>query len=1378
MDCSLIDVDEGEKFENDINNKRCICPNYFYIDSSLKMICIHQCKDDILNLKLFHGTRQCLQKCTDGRILNPSEDECYEKNTPCSEINSNTELIITKDGQKKCECKYKFYYEGDKKICLGENAVCQSGKNLLILKTNECVSSCPDAPEKGKYNFQNLCLISCPDGSHPDENNKCVGCENKFWHRPSEDSFQCLDGTCLEKYPVYIYKTKQCVETCKGTLSNYLYNKICYDSCDFIPNIEKIYINSSLAEFQCVCKQPWYYEVDANNNKLMHCPPKNNGIETCKDYKNRENIDLPFMIEETNECVKECPEEYPYFFNNKCYPSCEYANEKHLFNIKSVENSFECRCQNLWYIDTNNNKICYDKNINECPSNNNIKSTSYLIFSTKQCVNNINECPESTFKFNFICYDQCPEYTLEGNGPDKICICNTCNNCDKQKKKDYLWLEYEKYGNIYYKCGLNSCPEEFIDGQQTYIRKNFLESENKCVLSCSEDKSNLNVFSFRNRCINECPSLTEIKNDTCELYDLKNGNIDNLDKLKEAANIQAKELYNKSDHLSGFLLNKFDASLQIYSTDRFNTYKELTMKSNLTYIDLGTCRDKIYADYNLDDNDKILIAKYDLLKRMNKNSDSDNDGEVSKDNKFFINQVEYEFYLERTMEKIEGSICSPYEIVISYPIFFNKNKFNNFEDGINDNTYLKQFKIGKELNEKNPEIDTFNKDNKIYKDICLGLELDGKDLVLEERYANLYPNNMSLCESNCTMNNTDFTLERINCLCTYKEVFDFYRKDEDNNDILNNPNFIKPTQSKSNIEIMKCLNKIDIKEGLLKNEAFYASSAITVVEVISVVVSAIKGIKTISSFAKGLLNATSKAMGNPPKKGDNKGENNENDLIEIKKQNVINKKKLIINNYSGVINSKNSASELISNNNDNLNNADYFFDDVGQNFQKNKNRNYDNYYKEKIYNMNNKSYNIKAFSQKKAAFIPQKYNFKFFKPNDIGVVKSIQRSQIPFKISPDIKLLLEAKKGVIYDKNYLKGSYYKDQNIIEIIEDNKEMNNESDLGDGSNIIITKNIFRKNDMAMEEIYKANKGEIDFIKIKKINPITNLDMPITLYKREKEDEKEKEKEKKFYNIISLYTLMKREHTYLRADFKSYIEKSHPNILATILAEILDKINFIKIFVFLKKFEITSIHLSLYLFYHILLLSLLCGFFTINTIKRIWKDDNFPNMKFYLFYGFITHIIVWIIYKIFILLLDNQDQFMKLSMFNNENKSNNILRVNTNKYNNDIDNEKYNNKLQKNIEEKYEEIIKKIKIQTIIFYIIIILFTEFCSAYLISFFAIYTGTKKYILKTYYISIIEIIIIKFVYGLSLASLRIAAEVNEYKTLYNFVYICDKYLS
>ena len=137
------------------------------------------------------------------------------------------------------------------------------------------------------------------------------------------------------------------------------------------------------------------------------------------------------------------------------------------------------------------------------------------------------------------------------------------------------------------------------------------------------------------------------------------------------------------------------------------------------------------------------------------------------------------------------------------------------------------------------------------------------------------------------------------------------------------------------------------------------------------------------------------------------------------------------------------------------------------------------------------------------------------------------------------------------------------------------------------------------------------------------------------------------------------------------------------------------------------------------------------------------------------------------------------MELAKLTNENKTNKKLRLDTIKNNeNGDENETNNDQMQKNIEEKYDEIIKKIKVQTIIFYIIIILFTEFCSMYLVSFFAVYTGTKKYVLKAYYISIIEIVIIKFIYGLSLGSLRIAAEVNEYESLYNFVFACDKYLS
>ena len=199
-----------------------------------------------------------------------------------------------------------------------------------------------------------------------------------------------------------------------------------------------------------------------------------------------------------------------------------------------------------------------------------------------------------------------------------------------------------------------------------------------------------------------------------------------------------------------------------------------------------------------------------------------------------------------------------------------------------------------------------------------------------------------------------------------------------------------------------------------------------------------------------------------------------------------------------------------------------------------------------------------------------------------------------------------------------------------------------------------------------------------------------------------------------------------------------------------------------------------------YHILLFSLLCGFFTINTIKRIWADDNFPSLRFYLLYGFIANVIDWVIYKIFILLLDNQDRIRALVKLNNDYTSNKSSKLVTKENEEGINNEvnTISTQTQQKIEEKYDELMKKIKIQMAIFYITTLFLTGFLFMYLVSFFAIYTGTKKLVIKAYYISIIEITIIKVVYGLCLGSLRIAAEIHKFKNLYNFVYICDRYLS
>lgn len=423
-------------------------------------------------------------------------------------------------------------------------------------------------------------------------------------------------------------------------------------------------------------------------------------------------------------------------------------------------------------------------------------------------------------------------------------------------------------------------------------------------------------------------------------------------------------------------------------------------------------------------------------------------------------------------------------------------------------------------------------------------------------------------------------------------------------------------------------------------------------------------------------------------------------------------------------------------------------------------------------NENNKNAN------RKAEFIPPQYNFKFFKPNDKGLVKKIERSKLPFKVNKDTKILLEIRKDKSYDEKYLEGPFYPDQNMIEIIDENN--NNKSiKLNNNANnniVILKKNISNSNNKSLS--IKEEKQK-DFIKIKKINPINNIQMTLENYRDEET--------KKVDITSSVFTLMKREHTYLRATYEKYISKRHPNILAIILAEIFDKIYFIKIFIFLKKFEILSIHLSLYMFYHVLLLTLICGFFTIKTIKKIWAESNFPTINFYLLYGLIANIIVWIIYKIFIVLLDNQDTIRSFVKFSNE-----IARKTPEKKEEEKNSEVHSNEVkiydiesnldnenpQDLINRRYDEIVKKIKIQAIAFYIIILLLTGICFTYLVSFFAVYTGTKKLVLKCYYISIIEIALIKFVYGLCLASLRKAGEEKEFRGLYIFVYMCDKYLS
>ena len=1182
-------------------------------------------------------------------------------------------------------------------------------------------------------------------------------------------------------------KTKQCVITCPNDYS-YSFNDECFHSCSDNDNIKQNG-NSKI----CICNNLWKYETEGEIKKItclsqsdLICPE--NYLEI---YDTRE-----CLYDENNEKI--CPRESPLELNGICYKenSCP-SNSHYDQNIAG-----KCTCVNLWYKEENNNDkiLCLPRETLDCPND-----YPYQIIKTKECIkpsNLVTKCSEDNhYVFNFICYENsCPEFTKDTG--DQICI------CDESKGKWYKETN-ENNGNIYLTCGLNECPSH---------KPNLLEEKLQCTLICSEDGEGTYIWSYRNLCYEECPEFTE--NDetlkACVPFDLNTA--EDLEELNNFVSVQVKELYDKGP-VGGTIFNKFDSSLQIYPVNKLGNSpaKDITMKSNLTYINLDNCINKIFQDQGLDDNDNIFIVKYDLLNKKkeqsennnnNNNNDGDNgngdpdnndnnpnpnqnDANNNKDIKncenYLINEVEYEFYSSKTLNKIDASVCSSKEIIISYPISYTLAKFDNDEGSFNLNSYRQKFNLGKELYHKDNTVDIFNFNNSIYKELCTPLEINGKDLVYEQRYDILYPNNITLCEKNCTLYYTDYELGRINCKCDYKEILDFNREMPAISDLLNDPSFSKPTQSGANIEIMKCLSKLPNKDSIIKNEAFYISLIIIAGEVGMMCLAGFYGIKVVKSTIYNLgrkmsnknkltenenkndnvvISSNRKLYNNPPKKNSmivnddiNKEENN--DINNNTKENSKEKKPYNIIKKRILFNLNKNKDEDMKEINKDKTSFDLIIKDIDLNTK----NNFNDFIEIK---------DIKG----KAEFIPPEYNFKFFKPSDEGIILKMSKKEIPFKIRQETKYLLEQKLNVNYNSNYLDGPIYANQNMIEI-NDNKDENNENNF---DKKIIYKNNNEDINITIKNNNNINNQKKDKVKIKTITPEKSFINIKTIMPQKKINETYEEDnidneiipKQKITESVSLYFLIKREQAMLRTPYKIYISKDHSNLLSIILAEILDKIYLIKICCFLKPFELFSINLFNYFLYHILLLSLLCAFFTIKVIKRIYTEGDYPKLNFYLLYGFISSIIIWIIYKLFSTLIDHRDKVNDLIKIRQElnKKEINDINLDDNKTEKD---EEINEDL---YEIKYNELIKKIKNNMIIFFIIGILITILCAIYLISFFAIYTGTKTKVIKAYYITLIEIVLIKFVYGLCLAALRKAGETNEIENVYKVPYFCNKYIS
>ena len=183
-----------------------------------------------------------------------------------------------------------------------------------------------------------------------------------------------------------------------------------------------------------------------------------------------------------------------------------------------------------------------------------------------------------------------------------------------------------------------------------------------------------------------------------------------------------------------------------------------------------------------------------------------------------------------------------------------------------------------------------------------------------------------------------------------------------------------------------------------------------------------------------------------------------------------------------------------------------------------------------------------------------------------------------------------------------------------------------------------------------------------------------------------------------------------------------------------------------------------LSVYVLYQVILLNIIAMLYDIKTIKNIWNKENYPGFGLYLGYGILSLIISWIIYIIIMCLLTNKGKYNEILNIKSSKKKNNEKKIEL-------------------INKKYDSLISKMKIKLIIYYIVQFILIVFFFIYLVTLCAVYPGTMKRIFTNYGITLLEVIIIKIIYGLILGILRYFSLSSQKSGMYNLVLIFDKYL-
>jgi len=767
----------------------------------------------------------------------PEKTEYYGDETQESYYNPRT--FVGKTGFYKFKIPTSLI-EDNENICLNNCRVCY---NDLCLKCNENFN----LNEESHICIFNSCHYLCQtcNNGRPIlntitlevEDTNCETCINDYYKVINTNNCVHKDNPPVGYYldidhGLFLNCYINC-KTCNKNKKNSTYfncltcgeNDLFYEKSSNCLNC--VYLNKYVNYFQYDCIEyipDGYYLSDPLTKIIDKC------FISCKHCNMKGNSN-------DHKCT-ECSDAYPYNYNNgqKCLDDC--SKEKLYLESENKICYRDCSNNNINDKKSNYKNKCIDKN--ESPKN-------YIL---DEYYNYISKCnPKNEYEFNNECYKSCPDGTkIDISEKTKnLCICN-----------NLYYLNGENYICINSKI----CPDHY-----PYLKINSKECSNcpvtykgLCLLSCPEGTCITQINPNLAVCVDKSKE-TKILNGIC--FD------DFIRIVDEIQNINSN---------NNIVINDYPGvSINIYQNGMISN-KAFYEYSNLTFIDLGKCFNKLIEFYNLNPNDKLYILSVDSLTKMSNKS---------------TNDFSFEIYLENGVQLKDLSICKDTTISISSPIIK--------EDLVN-------FNLAKKFNEQGYDI--YNLSSEFYNDKCTSVNMNNSDIIILDRIKDIYPSNISFCSNDCSYERINFEYKRFDCIC------DIYSSTENNNNKKSNNIFNTNINSKEliysfsdlnniNLDIMKCYKLLFKKEGISKNIGSYILLSILLIYIIGTFLFYFKGYNSLYNIIQSILSENSNKTKNiniNNKEFPKKKENNLQILNFQKSKNNINSKNSSTSKSFGVMN--------------------------------------------------------------------------------------------------------------------------------------------------------------------------------------------------------------------------------------------------------------------------------------------------------------------------------------------------------------------------------------------------------------------------------------------------------------------------------------------